>query len=88
VKFARHIFLLAALATNPGSDVLAIAASGDPAAAGAAGFTFSVAVELIAGTQPPRLLLFASNAGRHLDAVKDALWAADRSTWARIAAAS
>jgi hypothetical protein len=69
--------LLAALAGNPGSDVLAIAATGDPAAAKAAGFAFSVAVELIAGTQPPRLLVFASNAGRHLDAVKDALWAAD-----------
>jgi hypothetical protein len=69
--------LFAALATNPGSDVLAIAATGDPAAATAAGFTFRVAVELTAREQPPRLLLFASNAGRHLDAVKDALWAAD-----------
>ncbi len=68
---------LRALATNPGSDALVIAASGDPGAGTAAGFAHSVAVHLVAGDGQPRLLLFASNAGRHLEAVKDALWAVD-----------
>ncbi len=69
--------LLAALASNPGSDVLAIQDGGDPAAARSAGFGYSTAVEMSAVGVPPRLFLFGTNTSRHLDAVKDALWAAD-----------
>lgn len=69
--------LLAALAANPGSDALVIQDGGDPEAARAAGFPLSVAVELAADGVPPRLLFFGTGTGRHLDAVKDALWAAD-----------
>jgi len=68
--------LLSALAANPGSDVLMIGSGTAPDAA-RAGFAYSVAVELAAGGDGYRLLLFASNAERHLDAVKDALWAVD-----------
>ncbi len=70
--------LLTALAGNPGSDVLAVvAATADPETCRAAGFRQAVTVGLTATGQPDRLLLFGSNAERHLDAVKDALWAAD-----------
>jgi hypothetical protein len=69
--------LLAALAGNAHSDALLVQDGGDPGAARTAGFGYSVAVELSADGVPPRLLLFGTNEGRHLDAVKDALWAAD-----------
>jgi hypothetical protein len=70
--------LLAALAGNPGSDILlVVGGSGDPGACRTAGFTHSVAVGLTAPGHPDRMLLFGTNTDRHLDAVKDALWAAD-----------
>ena len=71
---------LAALATNPGGEVLLFLPAGRSAYRAElheVGFALVTSVELIDGGGAEQLLFFGTNAERHLDTFKDALWAVD-----------
>lgn len=71
---------LAALAADPGGEVLAVmpvGLSGYRARLHAAGFALVTGVELVDGGGDVQVLFFGTNADRHLDTFKDALWAVD-----------
>jgi hypothetical protein len=71
--------ILSAIAHDKGGELLAVLAAAGPfrEALRAAGFAQVVSVEMIDRSGQSRALFFATNADKHLDTVKDALWAVD-----------
>jgi hypothetical protein len=74
---------LAAIASDPGGELLVVLDGGPATAAGfrqrlrEAGFALVVSVDLVDGPGTVRPLFFATSTDRHFDVVKEALWAVD-----------